>query len=110
MLFAGGGWCLFFCARGRAVACAGRAARRAGRAITRVVGGNGDALNRLAGQLFDIFNRFGVFLCDKGKGTAKRTCASSATNAMDIVIGMPRGVKVKDMADPLHIQPAGRDV
>ncbi len=64
----------------------------------------------MTGQLFDIVDCLGVFVRDEGKGAALGARATGAADAMDVIVRMPGGVEIEDVADALDVEPARRDV
>src|SRR5215472_1238427 len=76
-------------------------------------GGNAqdvDARDWLADQLLDGLDETPVVLAGKGEGMSLAAGPAGAADAMDIVLSMDRHVEIEDVAEPLDIEPAGRDI
>ena len=66
--------------------------------------------NCLADQPLDGADRLAVDRSDDGDRDACPPGATGSADAVDVIIGMMRHVKIEDMADLRNIEPAGRDV
>ena len=64
----------------------------------------------MADQLFDRGNGLAIGRRDHGNGGPAAARAASATDAVDIIIGMMRHVEIEHVADIGNIEPAGGDV
>src|SRR6185312_12176356 len=66
--------------------------------------------NGLADQFFDRGHRFLIERCDDGDRGAGAAGPAGTADAMHVVVGMMRDVKVKDVAGGGNIETAGGDV
>lgn len=67
---------------------------------------HGDAFNRLADQLFDIFQCALLFAADKGDGVTFVAGACGAADAVDVVLRQKGEVDVDHMLQALNIEAA----
>ena len=61
-------------------------------------------------QLLDIVDRLGILVGDEGESASLGPGPTGATDAVDVIVRMPRGVVIEDVADALHIEPARGDI
>src|SRR3546814_16366474 len=69
-----------------------------------------NTLDLQAGELFNIFDCFGIVLRCEGISGARRPCPSGPADTVTVVIRVPRRVEVDDMGDALHVQPPRCDI